>query len=254
MNIAVITGASSGLGIEYVRAAAEQYPDLDEIWVIARRLDRLQALADRFSHPLIRPVALDLLLDDSFQAYADLLKAENPQVRLLINNAGFGKLDDFADIPAAVQGDMVTLNDKAPVMMTAITLPYMTKGAVILMTCSIASFVPTPRMTVYCSTKAFILSLCKSLREELKPRGIRVHAACPGPMDTEFLAIADIPQGRSHTFDTLPRVSAARMADRSLCAARKGRATYTDRWFYKFYRVLGKLLPHNWLMKRMTTC
>lgn len=252
MKIAVITGASSGIGPEYVRATIEQMPEIEEIWVIARRLDRLEALVAQYPQVKIVPIALDLVKTDSFAAYAARLREQAPDVRLLINNAGYGKLGDFAEIDTEAQGEMVDLNDRAPVLMTAETLPYMQRGAVVLNTCSIASFVPTPRMAVYCSTKAFILSFSKALREELKPRGIKVHAACPGPMETEFLAVADIPKGRSKLFDFCPRVNAAVMADKSLRAARKGRATYTNRVLYKLYRVLCKLIPHNWIM-RFTT-
>lgn len=252
MKIAVITGASSGIGPEYVRATIEQLPEIEEIWVIARRLDRLQALAAQYPQVKIVPVALDLLKSDSFASYADLLREHQPDVRLLINNAGFGKLGNFAEIGTQAQAEMVDLNDRAPVVMTAETLPYMQRGAIVLNTCSIASYVPTPRMTVYCSTKAFILSFSKALREELKPQGINVHAACPGPMETEFLAVADIPKGRSKLFDFCPRVNAAEMADKSLRAARKGRATYTNRVLYKLYRVLCKLIPHNWIMGQTT--
>ncbi len=252
MNVAIITGASSGIGPEYVRATIEQFPDIDAIWVIARRLDRLQALADEFPTVKIVPMAWDLCDKASFDAYAERLQTEQPNVRLLINNAGFGKLGDFEEIPAGVQADMVDLNDRAPVLMTGLTLPFMTRGAVVLNTCSIASYVPTPRMAVYCSTKAFILSFSKALRHELKSRGINVHAACPGPMDTEFLAVADIPKGRSKLFDFCPRVNARQMAVKSLRAARRGRAVYTNRLIYKLYRVLCKLIPHNWIMGQTT--
>lgn len=248
MKIAVITGASSGIGPEFVRATIEQLREVEEIWVIARRLDRLQALAEAYPTKTIVPITLDLLKTESIAAYAARLKEADADVRLLINNAGFGKLGDFTEINPAAQGEMVDLNDRAPVLMTAATLPHMQRGAIVLNTCSIASFVPTPRMAVYCSTKAFILSFSKALRQELKPRGIKVSAACPGPMDTEFLAVADIPKGRSKLFDFCPRVSAAKMADKSLRAARKGRAVYTNRVLYKVYRVMCKLIPHNWIM------
>jgi len=252
MKIAIITGASSGIGPEYVRAATEQFPDVQTIWVIARRQDRLQALVEQFPTVQIVPMAMDLCDKASFDTFAERLKAEQPDVRLLINNAGFGKLGDFEEIGVSSQADMVDLNDRAPVMMTALTLPYMGRGAVILNTCSIASYVPTPRMAVYCSTKAFILSFSKALRHELKKRGINVHAACPGPMETEFLAVADIPKGKSKLFDFCPRVDARKMADKSLKAARRGRAVYTNRLIYKLYRVLCKLVPHNWIMGQTT--
>ncbi|MEF9895528.1 MAG: oxidoreductase, partial [Clostridia bacterium] len=92
----------------------------------------------------------------------------------------------------------------------------------------------------------------KALHYELAPRGVHVLAACPGPMDTEFLAVANIP-GRSKTFDQLPRVNPRAMAEKSIAACDKGRCVYTNKLFYKFYRVLAKILPHNLLMP-VTKC
>ncbi|MBQ7726451.1 MAG: SDR family NAD(P)-dependent oxidoreductase, partial [Clostridia bacterium] len=106
---------------------------------------------------------------------------------------------------------------------------------------------------VYCSTKADLFSFSKALRAELKDRGIHVLAVCPGPMDTEFLPVAGIEPGVSHTFDTLPRVDPAAIADRSLRASAKGKAVYTHLWFYRFYRVIAKIFPHKMVMKMSGT-
>ena len=125
----------------------------------------------------------------------------------------------------------------------------MSKGGEILNSCSIASFAPNTRMAVYSSTKAYVMSFSRALRSELKKRGINVLALCPGPMDTEFLSLAGIEKGTSHTFDTLPRVNPALMAEKSLKASKKKKAVYTNRIFYKFYRILAKLLPHSLVMK-----
>ena len=113
---------------------------------------------------------------------------------------------------------------------------------------SIASFAPNTRMAVYCSTKAYVMSLSRCMRSELKRRKINVIAVCPGPMDTEFLAVADIEKGTSHTFDTLPRVKPDVIAKKSLIASKKHKAVYTNLLFYKFYRILAKLTPHALLM------
>ena len=138
-------------------------------------------------------------------------------------------------------------------MLTALVLPRMQRGAVIVNVASIASFAPTPRLNTYSATKAFVLSYTKGLREELKPLGVNALAVCPAPMDTEFLAVAGIEPGHSPAFDHLPRVKADRVAEKSLAAAHRGRCVYTNGLLYKFYRVLAKLLPHNLLM-RFTAC
>ena len=131
-------------------------------------------------------------------------------------------------------------------------LPYMHAGAHIVNVCSIAAFAPTPRMTVYCSTKAFVYSFSKALRAELRKKQIGVTAVCPGPMDTEFLPVAGI-QGNSKMFNTLPRCNVAEVAEKTVKAARRNRGIYTNKLIYKLYRVLAKLLPHG-LIVRFSEC
>ncbi len=247
MKIAIVTGASSGLGAEYVRCLAED-SDLGQIWVIARRADRLEALASSCKGKTVVPVPQDLTLEESFSALRRKLEEEKPEVKVLINNAGFGTLGDFDASDLAAQTRMVDLNVRALTAVTRAVLPYMKKGSYAINVCSIAAFAPNPRMTVYCSTKAYVYSFSKSLRYELKKKGINILAVCPGPMDTEFLPVAGIEKGSSHTFDTLPRCSPSQVAKISLKKAAKGRGVYTPRLFFKLYRLLAKLLPHSLVM------
>lgn len=246
MSMAIITGASSGLGREYALAIAAQHPGINEIVLIARRADRLEALAEQLQGKAV-VLALDLTLPESRVRLSSFLKERQADVGLLINNAGFGLMGPVAGLDPEAQANMVALNCGALTAVTAIVLPYMKRGAAVINVCSIASFVPTPNMTVYCSTKAYVLSFSKSLREEQKKSGVNVLAVCPAPMDTEFLDVAGI-TGKSKTFDLLPRVSPKAIAEISLRKAFIGRAVYTNRFMYKLYRVLGKLLPHNLLM------
>ena len=248
MNIAVITGASSGLGWEYAKALYETRVDLDEIWVIARREDRLKELQSELGSSII-PVAFDITDPQSVDDYVALLKEKGATVKLLINNAGFGKLGNFDELSLQENTAMVRLNCEALTAMTAATLPFINEGSEIINSCSIASFAPNTRMAVYSSTKAYVMSLSRALREELKSRKINVLAVCPGPMETEFLSVANIEKGTSTTFDTLPRVNPRTMAVKSLKASKKGKAVYTNRIFYKFYRILAKMLPHSLVMK-----
>ncbi|MBR2460463.1 MAG: SDR family NAD(P)-dependent oxidoreductase [Clostridia bacterium] len=248
MNIAVITGASAGLGYEYVKEVIAQYPDLDEYWLIARRAERLEAVKEQYPDKKIVPVCLDLTNERSFEEYSRLLRASSPVIRILVNNAGFGKLGKLADMPYEEQIRMVDLNNKALTAITTISLPYMQRGCFVVNVCSIAAFAPNPRMTVYCSTKAYVLSFSRSLRFELKDKGINVLAACPGPMRTEFLALAGIEKGSSKTFDTLPYCDPHKVAERSLKRAAQGKGVYTPRAFFKFYRFIAKYLPHELVM------
>lgn len=248
MKIAVITGASSGLGREYAFSVVRNRPEIDELWLIARREDKLCQTAEQISKR-VRIFAIDITDSERLCEYTAALKEEKPEISLLINNAGFGRLGDFDMLSAEDNGGMVRLNCEALTVMTALSLPFMSEGGEIINTCSIAAFAPNTRMAVYCSTKAYVLSLSKALRSELKPRGINVLAACPGPMDTEFLPVAGIAPGSSKTFDTLPRVRPEVMAQKSLEASARKKGVYTNLLFYKFYRVLAKILPHGIVMK-----
>ncbi|MBR4762198.1 MAG: SDR family NAD(P)-dependent oxidoreductase [Clostridia bacterium] len=252
MKTAIITGASSGLGTEFVKAVVKDRPGIERIIVIARRAERLNALKSELGDK-IYPLPLDLTGDDFAEKLSAALNAEKPDIALLINNAGFGKLGDFYDIETRDNALMVRLNCEALTTVTDICLPFMKNGGEIINTCSIASFAPNTRMATYSSTKAYVMSLSRALRIELKPKGINVLACCPGPMDTEFLPLANITKGASHTFDTLPRVNAAEMATKSLAASRRRKAVYTNKLFYKFYRLAAKVLPHSIVMKMAKT-
>ncbi len=246
MKVAILTGASAGLGTEYFKNLIPRN-DIDEIWLIARRADRLEEMAASCSKKC-RVIPMDLTDKSNLETLKNILETENPDVRILINNAGFGKLGNVDELPFDEQMKIVDLNAATLTGITAIALKFMQAGAFILNVCSIASFCPNPRMTAYSSSKAYVLSFSKSLRYELKDRKINVCAVCPGPMSTEFLSVAGIEGHNSKTFDTLPYNDPRTVASVSLKKAAAGKAIYTPGLFYKFYRVLAKILPHNLLM------
>ena len=251
-NVAIITGASAGLGKEFVKALIDMHPEINEYWLIARRYDKMEQLASEFDGKKFVIIPLDLSKEEAFEEYSRALAEKKPSVKLLINNAGYGRLGDFDTLDCKEQYGMVDVNVRALVAMSRLTLDYMDKGSAIINVCSIAAFVPNPRMAVYCSTKAFVFSFSKALRQELKSRGINVLAACPGPMETEFFMAANIQKGTSGLFDSIPRVDPEKVAEISVKRAFNGKAVYTNKFLYKLYRVLGKLLPHNWLMWKLT--
>ncbi|MBQ9860251.1 MAG: SDR family NAD(P)-dependent oxidoreductase [Clostridia bacterium] len=251
MNIAILTGASAGLGKSFFRSVTARYPDLDAIWLIARREERLREMAAGSAVPTV-VLPFDLTDSASYETLSARLAAEKPCVKMLINNAGLGQLDNVADSDWPTQSRMVDLNCRALTAVTTLALPYMAAGSFVLNVASIASFAPNARMTVYSSTKAYVLSFSKGLREELKAKKINVLAVCPGPMKTEFLEVADI-TGRSPMFKLLPYSDPDKVADRAVVLAAKGRAVYTPRLFFKFYRILAKLLPHSLIMKLCKT-
>ncbi len=185
-RIAVITGASAGMGREFVLALDRE--DLyDELWVIARRAEKLEALASECRSP-IRAIPLDLGVMADIDKYRDLLAAESPDVAVLVNAAGFGKFRAFTEVTLEEQLAMIDLNDKALVAMTYHTLPYMKKGSCIYQLGSLSSFQPVPYINIYGATKAFVLSFSRALNKEMERmgRGIRVMAVCPGWVKTDF--------------------------------------------------------------------
>lgn len=247
MKTAILTGASSGLGVEFIKALVNY--GYDNIWIIARRKERLEELAANFPDKNIVPLPLDVTDSEDMKKLQAKLEKEKPSVSLLINNAGKGLLSEFITADAVQLGESIELNCKALTLVTRAVLPYMASGTGIINVSSIASFAPTARMSVYCSTKAYVTSFSRALREELKPRGINVTAVCPGPMKTEFLPVAKIEKGTSHTFDTLPYCNPEEVAKNSIKACLNGRAVYTPTFFYKLYRLLAKLLPHALVIK-----
>ncbi len=184
MKIAIVTGASSGMGREFVRQLPA-YVQVDEIWVIARRAQALEALRQEVSLP-VRPIAMDLCKEESFYAFAALLAEEKPDVKLLVNAAGFGKFGKFQGIPMEDDLRMIDLNCKALVAMTRVTLPYMHPGSHILQLDSLSAFQPVPYITTYGASKAFVLSYTRAANRELRGSGIRMMAMNPGWVKTEF--------------------------------------------------------------------
>ena len=184
MNIAIVTGASSGMGKEFVLQLS-QYVQVDEIWAVARRQAALESLKEVCAVP-VRPVCLDLCAQSSFEVFSALLAEGKPNVKLLVNAAGFGKFGTFDKIPLEDELRMVDLNCKALVAMTRVVLPYMTAGSHILQLDSLSAFQPVPYITTYGATKAFVLSYSRAMNRELRPTGIRMMAMNPGWVKTEF--------------------------------------------------------------------
>ena len=215
MKIALVTGASSGLGREFVRQIAEQ-GKVEEIWAIARRRDRLEALQSISAVP-IRVLALDLTRPGDMEYLRNTLQDELPDIRILVNAAGMGRMGPTVDIPAKDNDAMIDLNCRAAVDVTDAAFPYLHPGSQVLEICSTAGFQPIPGLNVYAATKAFLLSYTQTLHYELSPAGIHVTAVCPyWVKDTEFIGIAE--KG-GHGFRHYP-LAAARM----LCAAPCGTA------------------------------
>lgn len=247
MSIAIVTGASSGMGKEFVIQLSEM-KKFDEIWVIARRKDKLESLKSEVETPIF-PISLDLTVPESFSEYGKALEEKKPDVGLLVNCSGFGKFGNYEQIPLAESMNMIDLNCKALVAMTEITLPYMKSGSNIVELDSLSAFQPVPYLNVYAATKAFVLSYSRALNKELKKRGIRVMAVCPGWVKTDFFARAEATSSDAVTyFNVLYKAKdIVKTAIKDLYKTKKDVSIHGLP--VKFQVFLVKILPHGLVMK-----
>jgi len=186
-KVALVTGASAGLGLEFARQLSERGHPLV---LVARRRERLDELAAELGNA--RAVAIDLSKDGAAAVLMADIENAGEEVELLVNNAGFGLIGRFAELDAERQREMVDLNVGTLTELCRAVAPRMIarKCGAILNVSSTAAFQPGPKMAVYFATKAYVLSLSEALHEELKPHGIRVSCLCPGPTRTEFGEVA----------------------------------------------------------------
>jgi short-subunit dehydrogenase len=203
--VTLITGASAGIGAELARVFAKHG---HELVLVARREDRLIALADEIAaagRPRPAVLAIDLEQRDAAARIAAELSSRGLEPAIVVNNAGFGLAGAAADLDRNEQLGMIDLNIRA---LTELSLAFVDSLARhrggILNVASVAAFLPGPGMAVYYASKAYVLSFSEALHRELKHRGIRVTALCPGPVPTEFQTRSGMRADRSQQILTLP--------------------------------------------------
>ena len=246
MKIAIVTGASSGMGREYVRQLSE-YVQVDEIWAVARRREALEELRAEAPVP-VRPIALDLLEKESFDKIRAMLEETRPEIALLVNAAGFGKFGAYHKTSIEDDCRMIDLNCKALLVMTRLCIPYMKPGSHILELDSLSAFQPVPYITTYGATKAFVLSYSRAMNRELKGKGIRVMAMNPGWVKTEFFRHAfQTNDGEVQYFDRL--YEAADVVKTGLHDLYKTKKDCSIHGLPVKLQVLAvKLVPHRFVM------
>lgn len=245
MKIAVITGASSGMGLEFARAI-DREETLDELWLIARREERLRELALSLRNKC-RVFALDLSESASFEEYRRALEEAKPLVTTLCNVAGFGRFALFEETPVDVNLGMIDVNARALTAMTQLTLPYMRRGSRIFNLDSLSAFQPVPYQCVYGATKAYVLSFSRALNVELEPRGIRVMAVSPGWVKTEFFDHAVSDNGAVTYYNVLWEPE--QVIEQALRDYKKGKDVSVLGASVRRQVLLVKLLPHKLVMK-----
>lgn len=243
MKISIITGASSGIGKRFV-ALIDKIEDCDEIWVVARSREKLEELESKTGKS-IKVLALDLSKVAGINKLSAAINEAQPQIVALVNAAGFGKFGSFEDIPLKEQMNMVDLNCKALMAVTHICLPFMKKGSKVYEIASLSSYMPLPYVGVYAATKAFVLSFTRALSNELKARGIKVIAVCPGWTKTNFI-------DRAKTDDSVNKFYKLYTVDEVVERAHKdmerGRDVSICGFETKAFAYLSKILPHKLVM------
>lgn len=249
LQIAIVTGASSGMGRETVIQLADRFALLDEIWVLARREDRLRDL-DRQVPVKLRIFAADLLNLQELAPFKEALYHLRPNVRFLVNAAGFGKTGPVGEGNLTQETDMVALNCQALCAVTHMVLPFLAKGARVIQFASAAAFLPQPDFAVYAASKAFVLSYSRALNRELKPKNIGVTAVCPGPVKTEFFqamggktALEGYPIYKRLIMAKPEKVVKKAIEDSIL---RKSVSVYG--FPVKAFWLFSKLVPHEWIL------
>jgi len=236
-KIALITGASAGLGVEFARQLSKHG---HRLVLVARRKDRLEQLAQALGNA--RAVALDLSKKDAAAKLMADIAAAGESVEMLVNNAGFGLIGRFAALEPERLREMIDLNCGALTELCRSVAPGMIarKSGAILNVASTAAFQPGPKMAVYFATKAFVLSLSEALHEELKPHGIKVSCLCPGPTRTEFGEVAGF--GGNGLFDRVA-MDAPGVVRAGLAGLDRNRAVVVTGWLNKLGAASTRFAP-----------
>lgn len=244
MRTCIVTGASSGLGRDFAKRIAKS-GEVDSILLIARRKQRLEEVAESTKVKTVL-LPLDLTKQQSIEKLRELLQDRKPDVRFLVNAAGFGKTGRYDEIFRQDTDAMIDLNCKALVDITLTVLPYMKKGARIIEISSVAAFQPLPSFNVYAASKAFVLSYSRSLRWELFGRGIHVTAVCPyWVKDTEFIETSGKSAGKD-AVKHFPLASRTRkVVTLSLLASKINLPVATPGIISFIIRIVTKFIPRE---------
>lgn len=247
MGIALITGASSGIGREFVKQLKESW-GVEQFWLVARRKERMEALAKELSIEA-RIIPADLCTEEGVNAVREALESEKPAIKVLINAAGFGRFGAHDQISERDTARMIDLNAKALVLITHMALPYMEKGGRIIQMGSGSCFTPLPNFNVYAASKSFVLHYTKALYYEVKKYGVAATAFCPGWVETEFFDAAGADQRVNRPKKFTPLLNVEKVVRGCLKASKKGKKMFVTGWYTKMQHMLFKLLPDGILSR-----
>ena len=249
-SVAIVTGATGGLGKEIVKLIVDE---VDELWAIGRNVSKLESLKAELGSQgaKIVPLQMDLADTKTYKNLIDKLKKESDaQIRWLVNNAGAGRFGHSKDFTVEEISTSVTTHCTTIASICNICIPYMKKGDIIMNVASQSAFLPLPYINLYASTKAFVFSYTRALNAELKSSGIKVTAVCPGWIKTNL--IVDTLNGQKVNYPFID--IASHVAKKAVSDARKGKAVSINSLPIAFITWLQRHLPQNisiWAWKKM---
>lgn len=249
MNIVIITGASSGIGREFVRRMDRSFDSIDQFWLVARSRDKLTELAAGLRHRS-RIFAIDVTSNAQLERLETAVKRSKAKVRMLINCAGYGIMGAFAEQNRKSETGMIRLNCEALTNITHRMIPYMRRGSRIIQLASSAAFMPQTDFAVYAASKAYVLRFSQALGEELRERGIYVTSVCPGPVDTPFFDIAER-TGRTLAIKKYTMVQPDKVVEKALRDSLHRRTMSVYSLPIKGVELLAKVVPHHLALKCM---
>lgn len=243
MNIAIITGASSGIGREFALQLVRILKKTDEIWLLARRKDALEEVAELLSTevkkhesehdhksrqnlkrmPKIQAIPIDIADEKQLAGFAEALMIKNARISVLVNCAGIGTYGSFEKLSREEVAETVRVNVFGLTQLTKFCLPYMRKGSKIIQAASGSAFLPQPDFAVYAASKAYVYSFGRALHKELRKDGISVTVICPGPVDTPFLAHAYGRYGQMNLLKKITMVKPEKVVHKALTDSKRRR-------------------------------
>ncbi len=246
MSVAIVTGASSGIGKEFVVRLSKQ-TDITEFWLIARREELLLKLSESLSQKC-KIISLDLSSEEGLRNFSEILAKEKPNVKYLVNAAGYGKYGDYTVVDTKTAFNMIDLNVKALVYITQETIPYIVDGGKIIQLGSASTYNPLPNLNVYAATKSFVKHYSRALHYELRSRNISVTTVCPGWVKTEFFDCAKIDAYSNNSF-AKPMVKSEDVVRKAIKDAKRGKDISMYSVFNNTHHLFAKLLPHKFIIK-----
>lgn len=246
MKIAIVTGASSGMGKEFVTQIDKKCYGLDEIWLLARRKEAMEELQGT-TEAKLRIFPVDVSDKVMMKQFEECLAIEKPDVKILVNCAGYGKAGSFDQIDKADTLGMIEVNCIGLTSMTYSVLPYMSRHSYIINLASVAGILPQPDFAVYAASKAYVLSFSRALRREVKGRGISVSAVCPGPVKTEFFQIAE-QTGKTFVLKKFFYANKEKVVSQALKEAFQKKEVIVHSLPMKGLRLLVKVFPQSFIL------